>query len=61
LFETVVLVTAFAELQTEVTDFTSDINVIGIPFWDYRSYTLHVFFPTVGDSDQMMYCDAKVS
>lgn len=42
-------VVAFAELQTEVTDFTSDINIIGIPFWDYRSYTFKVLFPSHTD------------
>lgn len=36
---------AFAELQTEVSDFTSDLNVIGIPFWDYKMYTFRVLFP----------------
>ena len=41
--------TAFAELQTEVSDFTSDINVIGVPFWDYRTYTFKVLFPSLVD------------
>ena len=42
-------VAAFADLQTEVTDFTSDLNVIGIPFWDYRTYTFKVLFPSHSD------------
>ena len=40
---------AFAELQTEITDFTSDINVIGIPYWDYKTYTFKVLFPSHAD------------
>ena len=39
------MLVAFAELQTEVSDFTSDLNVIGIPFWDYKMYTFRVLFP----------------
>lgn len=40
------LLVAFAELQTEVSDFTSDLNLIGIPFWDYTNFTYKVLFPT---------------
>jgi len=43
------LIAAFAELQTEVIDFTSDLNVIGIPFWDYQTYTFRVLFPSHAD------------
>ena len=43
------LLTAFAELQTEVTDLTSDLNVTGIPFWDYKTYTFKVLFPSHTD------------
>ena len=44
-----VCVAAFAELQTEITDFTSDINTIGIPYWDYKTYTFKVLFPNQAD------------
>lgn len=40
---------AFAELQTEITDITAEINVGGIPFLDYRLYTLKVLFPNAED------------
>ncbi len=40
---------AFAELQTEMTDLTSDLNVGGIPFLDYRMYTMKVLFPNSED------------
>jgi len=43
------LISAFAELQTEVIDFTSDLNVIGIPVWDYQTYTFKVLFPSYAD------------
>jgi len=45
----VLLIAAFAELQTEVIDFTSDLNIIGIPFWDYQTYTFKVLFPSCAD------------
>lgn len=40
---------AFAELQTEMTDLTSDITSGGIPFLDYRSYAMKILFPSVED------------
>jgi plexin A len=40
---------AFAELQTEVSDLTSDLSMTGIPFWDYRTYTFKVLFPSHTD------------
>ena len=46
------LVVAFAELQTEVTDLTSDLGGLsGIPFRDYRSFTMRVLFPSVPEND----------
>ncbi|XP_067122896.1 plexin-A2-like [Centruroides vittatus] len=36
---------AFAELQTEMTDLTSDLTSGGIPFLDYRTYAMKVLFP----------------
>lgn len=41
---------AFAELQTDMTELTSDMSgQISIPFWDYRTYCMKVLFP--GDKD----------
>ncbi|XKL61681.1 hypothetical protein PGB90_001514 [Kerria lacca] len=40
---------AFAELQTEMTDLTSDITSGGIPFLDYRSYAIKILFPNLED------------
>ncbi|GFS14071.1 plexin-A2-like [Elysia marginata] len=37
---------AFAELQTDMSELTSDLSGGGsIPFWDYRTYCMRVLFP----------------
>lgn len=40
---------AFAELQTEMTDFAGDMIAGGIPYLDYRIYCLKVLFPNIED------------
>ncbi|KFM60858.1 Plexin-A2, partial [Stegodyphus mimosarum] len=40
---------AFAELQTEMTDLTSDLTAGGIPFLDYQTYAMKVLFPNSDD------------
>ncbi len=40
---------AFAELQTEVSDVTSDLGMTGIPIWDYKQYSFKVLFPSHQD------------
>ncbi|XP_052779998.1 plexin A3-like isoform X2 [Mya arenaria] len=40
---------AFAELQTDITDVTTDLEGGGIPFWDYHTYTFKVLFPGLSD------------
>lgn len=40
---------AFAELQTEMTDLTSDLTSGGIPFLDYCTYAMKILFPNVDD------------
>lgn len=42
-------VTAFAELQTEMTDLTGDLTSGGIPFLDYRTYAMKILFPNMED------------
>lgn len=37
-----------ADLMTEMTDLSSDLETSGIPFLDYRTYTERVFFPGHG-------------
>ncbi|KAH7645133.1 plexin-a-like protein [Dermatophagoides farinae] len=45
---------AFAELQTEITDITAEINIGGIPFLDYRLYTLKVLFPNENNNHAVL-------
>lgn len=40
---------AFTELQTEMTDLTDDLEHGGIPYLDYRIYTMKVLFPNQSD------------
>lgn len=40
---------AFAELQTDMTDLTADLENSGIPTLDHTSYIMKVFFPGVID------------
>ncbi|XP_060592222.1 plexin-A1-like isoform X2 [Ruditapes philippinarum] len=40
---------AFAELQTDIVDLTTDLEGGGIPFWDYHTYTFKVLFPGLSD------------
>ncbi|XP_066284824.1 plexin-A2-like isoform X5 [Branchiostoma lanceolatum] len=40
---------AFAELQTDITELTNDLEGGGIPFLDYRNYTMRVLFPGCDD------------
>jgi len=40
---------AFAELQTDMSDLTMDLEMSGIPLLDHRTFVLKVFFPGVGD------------
>ncbi|XP_061423083.1 plexin-A2-like [Lethenteron reissneri] len=40
---------AFAELQTDVDELTSDVDGAGIPHLAYRTYALRVLFPGIDD------------
>ncbi|CAB1353620.1 unnamed protein product [Coregonus sp. 'balchen'] len=40
---------AFAELQTDINELTSDLDRAGIPHLDYRTYTMRVLFPGIDD------------
>ncbi|GAA6065059.1 plexin-A4, partial [Tachysurus ichikawai] len=50
---------AFAELQTDINELTSDLDGAGIPFLDYRTYTMRVLFP--GIEDHPVLKDLEVS
>lgn len=47
LFVYLVHPSAFAELQTDIHELTSDLDGAGIPFLDYRTYTMRVLFPGI--------------
>lgn len=47
LFSVSVHPSAFAELQTDIHELTSDLDGAGIPFLDYRTYTMRVLFPGI--------------
>lgn len=53
---------AFTELQTEMTDLTDDLEHGGIPYLDYRIYTMKVLFPNSNDHPVLseMQVDPKV-
>ena len=51
--------TAFAELQTDMTDLTADLQSSGIPNLDLRTYIMKVFFP--GIADHPVLNDPKVN
>ena len=40
---------AFEELQTDMTDLTADLQSLGIPTLDHKTYVMKVFFPGVND------------
>lgn len=40
---------AFAELQTDINELTSDLDRAGIPHLDYRTYAMRVLFPGIED------------
>jgi len=53
---------AFTELQTEMTDLTDDLEHGGIPYLDYRIYTMKVLFPNLTDHPVLseMQVDPKI-
>ena len=44
---------AFAELQTDMSDFTTDLGDGCIHFFDFKNYALRVLFPGVDSHDVM--------
>ena len=49
---------AFAELQTDMTDLTADLQSLGTPTLDHKTYVMKVFFP--GVTDHPILNDPKV-
>ena len=46
---------AFAELQTDMTDLSNDLENCGIPILDHRTYVMKVFFPGVHDHPLLQF------
>uniref|UniRef100_A0A5F9DDX2 Plexin A4 n=1 Tax=Oryctolagus cuniculus TaxID=9986 RepID=A0A5F9DDX2_RABIT len=51
---------AFAELQTDIHELTSDLDGAGIPFLDYRTYTMRVLFPGIDDHPVLRDLEERV-
>uniref|UniRef100_A0A803W0Y8 Plexin A4 n=1 Tax=Ficedula albicollis TaxID=59894 RepID=A0A803W0Y8_FICAL len=51
---------AFAELQTDIHELTSDLDGAGIPFLDYRTYTMRVLFPGIEDHPVLRDLEERV-
>lgn len=52
---------AFAELQTDMTDLTMELEATGIPFVSHRDYVMNVFFPGVRDHPVLLKQDWYVT
>ena len=51
---------AFTELQTDMTELTSDdYGQVTIPFWDYKTYCMRIMFP--GSEDHLLTVDNHLS
>lgn len=53
-------VAAFAELQTDIHELTSDLDGAGIPFLDYRTYTMRVLFPGIEDHPVLRDLEVRI-
>lgn len=42
---------SFAELQTHVSGFSSEISEAGIPYWDFQTYAFKFLFPMLKDHE----------
>lgn len=52
---------AFAELQTDMTELTSDLyGQVAIPFWNYQTYCMRVLFPQDNTADHPVIRDLEV-
>ncbi len=55
------LLTAFAELQTDIHELTQELDGAGIPFLDYRTYAMRVLFPGIEDHPVLKEMEVRVS
>lgn len=52
---------AFAELQTDINELTSDLDRSGIPYLDYRTYAMRVLFPGIEDHPVLRELEVRKS
>ncbi|XP_067832342.1 plexin A3-like, partial [Heptranchias perlo] len=52
---------AFAELQTDIHELTNDLDGVGIPFLEYKTYTTRVLFPGIEDHPVLKELDAPAN
>uniref|UniRef100_UPI00398EBA51 LOW QUALITY PROTEIN: plexin A3-like n=1 Tax=Pristiophorus japonicus TaxID=55135 RepID=UPI00398EBA51 len=52
---------AFAELQTDIHELTNDLDGVGIPFLEYKTYTTRVLFPGIEDHPVLKDLDAPAN
>lgn len=55
------LLSAFAELQTDIHELTQELDGAGIPFLDYRTYAMRVLFPGIEDHPVLKEMEVRVS
>lgn len=51
---------AFAELQTDMSDLNNDIQATGVPTLDHRTFVMKVFFPGVADNPVIEECKVSI-
>ncbi|XP_038638490.1 plexin A3-like [Scyliorhinus canicula] len=52
---------AFAELQTDIHELTNELDAVGIPFLDYKTYAIRVLFPGIEDHPVLKELDAPAN
>ncbi len=53
------LLSAFAELQTDIQELTNDMDGVKIPFLEYRTYTMRVMFPGIEEHPVLKELDVR--
>lgn len=53
------LLSAFAELQTDIQELTNDMDGVKIPFLEYRNYTMRVMFPGIEEHPVLKELDVR--
>lgn len=54
------VLSAFAELQTDIHELTQELDGTGIPFLEYRTYAMRVLFPGIEDHPVLKEMEVRV-